>query len=361
MRFYVALILPILIAVAVPASGQSQAFVSVKRTNRQIAGTVVDYTNNHGKDRRVFSPLLGMPRDLYVYLPPGYSPCNAYPLILYFHGGFGDEHAFIEGDRIKFLDWAIQQGWMPPVVVACADGIYNGKNRILAPHSLYVNGCGGPFEDHIMGEVLPFLLSTYSIRPERQAHAILGLSAGGVGAVNLAIRHRDFFGSVAVLAAALNLRYYNCHCDYMEDFDPATYRWRTRYIPNEVIGVFGNGLIRLKAKRFIEPIFGSDPGVVDRMAAQNPIEQLLAANLAPGELPMYVNYAGRDNLNFDAQAESFVWMAVPGGHDLTVESSPSSDHSIDYFRETQKRAYLWLANHLLPPVPRQTASVPFAQ
>ena len=41
-----------------------------------------------------------------------------------------------------------------------------------------------------------------------------------------------------------------------------------------------------------------------------------------------------------------VWLTAGQGLDLTVESSPSSDHSIKYFRESQKRAYLWLARQL---------------
>jgi Putative esterase len=334
----------------VPAGpSRAQAFVSVRRTNQQIAGRVVDHTHNHGRDRRIFSPLLGMPRDLYVYLPPGYSPRKAYPLILYFHGGFGDEHAFIEGDRIEFLDWAIRQGWIPPVVVACPDGVYSGRNRLTAAHSLYINGRRA-FEDHVMDEVLPFLRRTYSIRPERQSHAILGLSAGGVGALDLAIRDRGFFGAVAVLAAPLNLRYDNCSGDYLEDFHPMTYRWKTAYEPNEVVGIFGHGLIRLKAKWFAGPIFGTDPGMVGRVARQNPVEVLLNADLPPGELPIYIHYAGRDNLNFDAQAQSFVWLTAGRGLDLTVESDPSAGHTLAYFRENQKRAYLWLAAHLLPPI-----------
>ena len=328
---------------------QAQSFVSVRGTNRRIAGRVVDHSHNHGGDRRLFSPLLGMPRDLYVYLPPGYSTRRAYPLILYFHGGFGDEHAFLEGDRIAFLDWAIRRGWIPPVIVACPDGTVSGQSRLTAPHSMYLDG-GKPFERHTMDEVVPFLLRTYSIRPEREAHAILGLSSGGVGAIDLAVRHRDVFGAVAVLAAPLNLRYTTVSGDGLDDFLPASYRWKTTYDPNEVVGVFLGGLIRLKANRFVQPVFGTDPGVVGRVARQNPVEVVRGGDVRPGELPIYIHYGGRDNLNFDAQAQSFVWLTADRGLDLTVESDPQAGHSIRYFRENQKRAYLWLAQHLLPPV-----------
>ena len=75
----------VVLAVIPPAQAQFLDRVNLDRVNSRLAGHVVDYTNNHGSDRRIFSPILGMPRDLYVYLPPGYDPGCAYPLVLFFH------------------------------------------------------------------------------------------------------------------------------------------------------------------------------------------------------------------------------------------------------------------------------------
>src|SRR3954467_7241704 len=80
-----------LLALPSPAQAQLKALASVDRINRKLAGQVVDYTHNHGADRRIYSPILGMPRDLYVYLPPGYSRHCAYPLVLYLHLAYVDE------------------------------------------------------------------------------------------------------------------------------------------------------------------------------------------------------------------------------------------------------------------------------
>ena len=74
--------------------------------------------------------------------------------------------------------------------------------------------------------------------------------------MSMAIEHQEYFGAVATLAGALNLRYYNADERYFENFDPATYRWKTRYEPNEVIGKYYHGLLRLRAKRFMGPAFG---------------------------------------------------------------------------------------------------------
>ncbi len=242
----------LLVVVCVPARGQLiQRFrdnANLRWIDHRLAGTIDDYTQNHDQDRRLFSPILGMPRDLYVYLPPGYTPARQYPLILYFHMSYVDEHTFIKSRQIQQLDRLICQGKVPPVIVACPDGTYSGENSTRSAHSLYVNGLGGRVEDHVMNEVVPFLMGRYSIRPERQSHALLGASAGGFGAASLAIRRRDFFGAVATLAAPLNLRYSTVDDRYAADFDPATYRWKTTYDPEETAGVFYFGLGRTPAQ-----------------------------------------------------------------------------------------------------------------
>src|SRR5262249_50052193 len=54
----------------------------LRRVNRRLHGQVLDFTANHGRDNRIWSDALGEKRDLYVYLPPGFSPCKRYPLVV---------------------------------------------------------------------------------------------------------------------------------------------------------------------------------------------------------------------------------------------------------------------------------------
>ena len=197
----------VLASFAGTAHAQMFEWVNPDHLNRKLCGRVVDYTHNHGADRRIYSPILGKPRDLYVYLPPGYDPSLAYPLIVFLHGADIDEHDFLDPGDLKELDRMMSQGEIPPAVIAAPDGTYSGVNFLTSTHSLWVNGCGGRFEDHVVGEIVPFLMRTYSIRPERQAHALLGVSAGGFGAMAIAMKHRDLFGVVATLAGPLNIRF----------------------------------------------------------------------------------------------------------------------------------------------------------
>jgi S-formylglutathione hydrolase FrmB len=339
------------LTIVFPAHAQSDNGGYDEWGKRHLAGQVINYTNKHGRNCRIFSPILGMPRDLSVYLPPGYDPHYAYPLVLFFHMADVDERYFIGSRLLREIDSLISCGQLPPAIVACPDGSYGGWNPLNAKHSLYINGVGGRFGDHILQEVIPFLTANYSIRVEKQAHALVGFSAGGFGAMSLAIEHRDYFGMVATLAGPLNLRYSNCDEVYLEDFDPATYRWKIRYDPKEVIGVFYGGLMQVRAQRFMKPVFGEGKAVASRILRANPADLIFSTGLQPGELAIYVNYPGRDNFNFDAQAESFQWLAAQRGIDVTLVRDPDAAHRLPYFRDNMRPAFIWLGQHLLPPAP----------
>lgn len=356
-----AVTLAALLAPAAPARAQL-AFLkrnqNLDKVNGRLCGRVLDYTENHGADRRIVSPILGQPRDLYVYLPPGYNPAKAYPLIFYFHTAYVDENVFIAANLLSRLDGMMARGEFPPAVVVCPDGLIDDTRPSTGPHSLFINGVSGRFEDHVLQEVLPFVMTNFSIRPEREAHAILGLSGGGFGAMSLALRHRDLFATVATLAGPLNLRYDNCQGNYFANFDPATYRESVTYDPNRVVGRFYLGLRKTRAAKYIAPVFGEGPEVVGRIAAVNPADQLAATNLAPGELSIYVNYPGKDNFNFDAQAQSFAWLAAQRGVSVTLDPAPHAGHTVPYFKANHTPAYRWLATHLLPPIDRVAVAAP---
>ena len=336
----------------VPARAQVFDLVNLDHLNSKLQGRVIDFTQNHGADRRLCSPILGRPRDLYVYLPPGYDPAVAYPLILFLHGADVDEHDFLDPGDLKALDGMISQGEIPPVIIAAPDGTLEGKNRITSTHSLWVNGLGGRFEDHIVNEIVPFLMHTYSIRPEREAHALLGVSAGGFGAMAIALKHRDLFGVVATIGGPLNMRYDNCNGRYGEDFDPATYRERTEYDPDMIIARYYFGLLRRRVKKYLEPLYGPGPDMIAKIARDNPADLLASTGLQPGELAMYVHYPGRDNYNFDAQDKSFAWLAAQRGIAVELAEDPTGRHNLPYIERAEPPAYLWLGRHILPPIRR---------
>ncbi len=352
MRRFIAAFL-LLATFVVPARAQLCEFVRPDHLNRKLCGRIIDHTHNHGADRRIYSPILGRPRDLYVYLPPGYDSSATYPIILFLHGADVDEHDFLDPVDLLALDRMMSRGEIPPAVIAAPDGTYEGKNIITSTHSLWVNGLGGRFEDHLALEVMPFLMRTYSIRPERQAHALLGVSAGGFGAMGLALKHRDIFGVVATLAGPLNMLYDSGASGYGDNFDPSTYRERTEYDPDMIIARFYFGLLRRRVKTFLKPVYGTGPDVIARVSRDNPADLLSSTDLRSGELAIYISYPGRDNYNFDAQNESFAWLAGRRGVAVDVTRVPKGHHDLPYIEAAEPDAYLWIGRHILPPTTRE--------
>lgn len=344
----------VMLIVIGPATNSARAQVfelaNLGWVNHKLDGHVDDYTQNHGEDRRIYSPILGRPRDLYVYTPPGYDPRRSYPVILWLHMGFVDEHVFIATPALKRLDRMIRRGEMPPVVIAAPDGMVDGENRTDSVHSLFVNSRAGRFEDHLIDEVLPFVMSHYSIRPEREAHAIMGLSGGGFGGMSIAIRRRDLFGAVATMSSPVNIRYDDARpAGPRAPFLPETYRWKEGYDPEEVYGVFRFGSMKTRARKYIDPLFGSGPEVSANLRALNPADLIFSTDLQPGELPMFCHFGERDNWNFDSHAKSLAWLAASRGIHVELASAPLGAHSIFYFTDHQAETFRFLGDHLLPP------------
>ena len=334
-----------------PGVATAQVFdlTSLRRVNARLAGHVDDYTHNHGHNRRNYSPILGMGRDLYVYVPPGYQPGRAYPLIVYFHSADLDEHSLIGEGIIEELDAMIVRGECPPVVVACPDGNDSGQNWIASRHSLFVNGDYGRFEDHVMAEVIPFVQQHYSIQPDRAGHALLGASAGGYGSLSLAIKHRDFFSKSATLSSPVNLRYSNVDGEYRQPFDPATYRWLQCYDSRTLIATFAGGLLRKRAGKVLTPVYGDGPDTLTRITRDNPADLLFTSGIRPGELDILLQFGDRDEYNFNSHNRSFAWLAAGRGIAVETVANPDGRHNLAYFKEHHKDAFRWLARRLPPP------------
>ena len=270
------------------------------RVNRKLCGKVIDYTNNHGADRRIWSPSLGQKRDLYVYLPPGFDPCRQYPVMLWLHGFTQDEHSFLVHVTAQ-LDHMIVSGRLPPVIVASPDGSLTGRGSYFSAGSFFVNSKAGNFEDYVVRDVWSFITQNYPIRPEREAHVIAGVFMGGFSAYNLGIKYQDTFKIIVGIFPPVNLRWVDCHCRYMGNFDPCCWGWRTQLDRGfEVLGRF-YGLFTVRVKRVIDPLFGRGPEALAAVSRENPIEMLDTFNVQNGVQDMYIAYAGRDEFNIDAQ------------------------------------------------------------
>jgi S-formylglutathione hydrolase FrmB len=317
--------------------------------NARLHGHLVDYTHNHGRDNRIWSPALEQKRDLYVYLPPGFDPSQLYPVMLWFHGITVDERQMtLEG--IPILDDLMAHGKLPPFIIAIPDGTRWGRGGLMSTHSGFLNSRLGDFEDYVMGDVWEFMIHNFPIRPERQAHVIAGVSMGGGAAFHHAIKHRDRFGVVFGIFPPLNLRWVDCHGRYFGNFDPDCWGWRTSVAwGHEAIGKFGP--IKVPIRRIVYPLFGRGPRAIDLISLNNPIEMLDIYHLRPGELEMFVAYGGKDEFNIDAQVESFLYRARERCLAVTVVYDPNGRHNTQTARKFVDPLTDWLAPRLAPYSP----------
>jgi len=319
---------------------------SLKKLNAKLQGRLVDYTYNHGFDRRIFSNSLLDYRDMYVYLPPNYDRTRLYPIIIYLHGILQDERGFAE-QVAPVLDKAIVEGKMPPVIVAAPDGSLDGNPGKYDPGSFFINGPAGDYQDWVVKDVWNFMVTHYPIRPEPEAHILAGISMGGFGAVNIGIKHRDQFRIVVAALPVLNLRWMNQQGNYHADFDPYNWGWRnSAYDPEEILGVFYNGWYKVRVKDLIYPVFGAGPNGVYLASQENPIEMVDRYCLKKGELDMFIAYAEQDEFNLDAQAESFLYFLKSRGVPATVYSDPEGTHSAETANKMMNPILRWLSYRL---------------
>lgn len=322
------------------------------RLHRKLHGRVVDFTHNHGQDRRIWSPALGERRDLYVYLPPGYDPHKQYPLAIYMHGFLQDEVSFVDIAVPRF-DEAIACGRLPPLIIAGPDASVHGLDCIATTGTFFRNSKLGNFEDFLVNDVYTFLLTHFPIRPEPEAHALLGVSMGGGAAFAKAFKFPDKFRVVASAFPPLNLRWVSCRGKYFDDFDPGCWGWRTDFTHGrEAVGVFYGGLVKVRMRSMMYPLYGRrNPDMSELVAQENPIEMLDSIPVPPGLFQLYIGYGGKDEFNIDAQVESFLHRARERGIAVTVDYRPDGKHDEKTALAMLPAMQRWLGAQLGPYCP----------
>jgi S-formylglutathione hydrolase FrmB len=323
----------------------------LSNANARLHGTIVDFTHNHGADRRIYSPSLCERRDLYVYLPPCYDVNRAYPAMILLHGIAQDEQFFL--GAAELFDQAMACGDLPPFIVAVPDGSIAGVPKLLNSASFYLNTRAGRFEDYIICDIWNFVRSSFNVRPEREFHMLCGGSAGGFGAYNIGFKHRCDFKILAGFLPALNLRYQDCHGRYFAPFDPSCTGLIDHMRPWKPVARF-YGVVAVRQKALAKPLFGRDRDAIRRLAEENPVEMLDRLEIRPDEFDMFVGYSGRDEFNMKAQCESFVYAAARRGVGVTTAFDPQGHHT----SATAKRLFPAFVSWLGPLLRCYEQSVP---
>jgi S-formylglutathione hydrolase FrmB len=130
----------------------------------------------------------GTMRPGYVYLPPGFSAAQRYPVVYLLHGMRGSPSEYITATQLPtFADTEIAAGRLRPFIAvipaAGATPAYNGE-------------WAGPWERALVQHVVPWVDAHLPTQQTAAGRVIAGLSAGGFGAVDIGLRNLRLFGTI---------------------------------------------------------------------------------------------------------------------------------------------------------------------
>jgi len=241
--------------------------------------------------RSISSTTLSRDVSYCVFLPPSYDadPARRFPVLYFLHGLGENDQILLNGGGWNL----IQDLWEQKQI---------GEFIVVAPsagRSFYVNSIDGHirYEDFFLREFIPFIESHYRIEAQRHTRGIMGISMGGYGALRLAFRFPQEFGSVSAHSAALIAKLPDTTNANAED----------------------NPLARMVGAAFGSPF---DRKFWDR---NNPFTIVLNSP-PPMGLKIYFDCGTEDQFGFDIGAEAFhnlldskripnEFHLYPGGHD----------------------------------------------
>ena len=127
----------------------------------------------------------GTERPGYVYLPPGFEASQRYPVVYLLHGMPGSPSEYLAGANLpNWADGAIAEGTERPFI---------GVMPAAGPDRGYNGEWAGPVAAAVV-DLVPWVDEHLPTLPDAADRVIAGLSAGGYGAIDIALLHPGLFG-----------------------------------------------------------------------------------------------------------------------------------------------------------------------
>ena len=162
----------------------------------------------HGKLEMVEydSKSVGTKRKANVYTPPGYSTDKKYPVLYLLHGIGGDEHEWERGGHPEImLDNLLADKQAGPMIIVMPNG-RAWKDDRPGPEAMRTAPAFGEFDKDLIGSLIPFIESRYSVKADRENRALAGLSMGGGQSLNFGLGNLDTFAWVGGFSSAPNTK-----------------------------------------------------------------------------------------------------------------------------------------------------------
>lgn len=161
-----------------------------------------------------------------IILPEKYKESETkYPTLYLLHGAGDNQNTWPDRTGIRQLASKYN------IIVVCPDA---GRT------SWYFDSPVDPkyqYETFITSELVTYIDAKYRTKNDRKQRAIAGLSMGGHGAMFLAIRHKDIFGSVAAMSGGVDIRPFSENWDIKKrigDIKQQPDRWEALTVINLV-------------------------------------------------------------------------------------------------------------------------------
>jgi enterochelin esterase family protein len=150
------------------------------------------------------STVLGRPRRMHVYTPPGYeNGTEAYPVFYLLHGASDSDDSWSSvGRAAVILDNLIAAGKAKPMLVVMPHG-HTRRMGMGLPAGVDRARIMTEFTDEFAADIRPYVESHYRVKTDRASRAVAGLSMGGAQTLEIVGNKLGDFGAFGVFSSGV--------------------------------------------------------------------------------------------------------------------------------------------------------------
>jgi enterochelin esterase-like enzyme len=177
----------------------AMAAAMLAQTQQLVKQGTVEHVKVHGKSLEGNLEKDSPDRDVFIYLPPGYTANTSqrYPVVYMLHGyGLTAERWMPFTKMAEAADNDIASGTMKEMIIVNPDAytIYNGS---MYSSSITI----GDWESFIADDLVSYVDSHYRTIANRASRGLGGHSMGGYGTIRIGMKRPDVFSSLYIMSA----------------------------------------------------------------------------------------------------------------------------------------------------------------